>query len=75
MRRKIALAAVAGSMMLVAPSPATAHEGHAGCQAFGQHIAEEAQTFRPFGQLVSQFAPLNEIVAAEHEAICEEPGD
>lgn len=71
MRRKLLIATVAGGLMLVPASTATAHPGHTSCRAFGEHLAEEAQTFRPLGQLVSQVAPVNEIIAAEHAGLCE----
>lgn len=47
MKRALLLAALAGALSVVPASAAIAHPGHTSCGEFGQHLAEEAQTFRP----------------------------
>jgi hypothetical protein len=71
MKRALLLAALAGALSVVPASAAIAHPGHTSCGEFGQHLAEEAQTFRPLGAFVSQLAPVNDIIAGEHAALCE----
>jgi hypothetical protein len=71
MKRKLLVATLAGGLVLVPASTAAAHPGHTGCGAFGQHLAEEAQTFQPLGQLVRQLTPVNDVIAEEHAALCD----
>jgi hypothetical protein len=66
-KRTVITAALVGGLMLV---PAPAAFAHPGCAEFGLHIAEEAQTAQPLGQLVRQVAPVNEILAGERAALC-----
>lgn len=71
-KRKLRIAALAGGLILVPVPTAVGHPGHTGCAAFGQqHVAGDAQTFRPVGQFVRQFTPVNEHIAADHAALCD----
>jgi hypothetical protein len=69
MRAKVVagvVAVVAGSA--IAAAPATAHVGHASCKAFGETVSGNAQSERPWGQIVSIGARLGLTSALTEEA-------
>ena len=65
--RLLVVATVVWAMMAYS-APAFADEG---CKAFGQHVASEANVFRPLGQVVHSLAPLNDVVDAQQTSLCE----
>jgi hypothetical protein len=79
----LALLAVAVVLGLVAASaaalPAAAHEGHTSCKEFGATVSGNAQTERPWGQIVSGGAQAGLTAALTAEAhttegLCEPRG-
>jgi hypothetical protein len=68
MKRFFVVAAIVA--LVSVPGTASAQESPGGCQAFGQAVANEAQTFGGLGGIVSQEAPVNEDVAFFHELLC-----
>jgi hypothetical protein len=68
----LAVAMSAGAMA----TPASAHEGHGSCAQYGATVSANAQSERPWGQIVSNGARLgltNELVEEAHtvEGLCE----
>jgi len=74
MCRRISVAATVAAMlvaMLALGGPTFAHEGHAGCGAFGTGVGALAQDERPFGQSVVSPGPANEDISGFHATFCE----
>ena len=74
MRTRMAVLATVVAMlaaMLALGGPALAHEGHAGCGAFGTGVAALAQGERPFGQNVVSPGPASGDIRGFHAAFCE----
>jgi hypothetical protein len=54
--------------LAIAAAPATPHEGHASCKAFGETVLGNAQSERPWGRIVSNGARLGLTSALTDEA-------
>jgi hypothetical protein len=68
MKTKILAVAVGLALAGVAAMPVSAHEGHGSCKAFGQTVSANAQSERPWGQIVSHGAQLGLTSALTEEA-------
>ena len=65
----VLVAVMLGSMVTLAP-PAAAQGG--GCKAFGQNVASLATLLgSAFGQTASSNVPLNVVVEAEQNTLCD----
>ena len=72
--RRVGLMATAAAVtvaMLALGHPTFAHEGHAGCGAFGTGVGELAQAERPFGQSVVSPGPASGDIRGFHATFCE----
>ena len=58
MKAKILAIAVVLAAAGVEAMPVSAHEGHGSCKAFGETVSANAQSERPWGQIVSHGAQL-----------------
>lgn len=77
MKTKLWAAAVALIASGVAATTAGAHEGHGSCKAYGETVSANAQSERPWGQIVSHGAQLgltSALTAEAHttEGLCEQ---
>jgi hypothetical protein len=68
MKAKILAVAIGLVSTTAAAAPASAHEGHASCAAFGATVSANAQSERPWGQIVSNGARLGLTSALTEEA-------
>lgn len=76
MKARILTVAVAVVSAGVAALPVSAHEGHGSCRTFGETVSANAQSERPWGQIVSNGAQLgltSALTAEAHtiEGLCE----
>lgn len=70
MRQKVLVVTIAGGLLVVPAPVASAHGDHTSCAAFGEHVSTDAKVLQPSGQLVRQFAPIDQHVRADHAALC-----
>lgn len=68
MKRKLLALAAALAFAGIGAIPASAHEGHTSCQEFGATVSGNAQTERPWGQIVSRGAQAGLTAALTAEA-------
>jgi hypothetical protein len=66
--RVAAVALLAGLFAGVAATPVSAHEGHGSCAEYGAAVSGNAQSERPWGQIVSNGAQLGFTSALVEEA-------
>ena len=70
--KKIAVALAGGVALSIAGiTPASAHEGHRSCEGFGRTVAGAAQYYRPLGQELTLYTPVNDDFAEVHAVNCE----
>lgn len=76
MKAKILASAVGLLLAGLAAMPVSAHERHGSCKAFGETVSANAQSERPWGEIVSRGAQLgltSALTAEAHttEGLCE----
>jgi hypothetical protein len=76
MKRKVVSVTAALVAAAAAAMPVSAHEGHGSCTAYGATVSGNAQSERPWGQIVSTGAGLglnSALVEEAHtvEGLCE----
>ena len=76
MKRKVMAVVIGLIAGGIAAAPVSAHEGHGSCADYGATVASNAQSERPWGQIVSNGAQLgltSALVKEAHtvEGLCE----
>jgi hypothetical protein len=68
MKRKVVSVTASLLAAAAAAMPVSAHEGHGNCAAYGATVAGNAQSERPWGQIVSNGARVGFTSALVEEA-------
>jgi hypothetical protein len=69
MKRIFVVAAIVALVVSV-PATASAQESPRGCKEYGEAVALVASGIHPFGELIKEQAPVDELVAFNQAFLC-----